>query len=248
MLKDKFSLRKDIPVLLLIVILWVGAVIFVPGNAAPGSSPKATAAPVITETNKIVKVAAVGDSNTYGAGVDTDNREKNSYPAQLQTLLGDKYQVSNYGVGGTTLISSYEKAFVKTEQFDQSLADNPDIVLIMLGTNDAMGINWDKAKYEQDLLTLVTTYKQLESKPRVYLLTVPFAYSVGGEAFPIDITGETVTNEVVPLIKKIAKQTNTPVIDIYAKTKGYPELFSDKIHPNAVGYTIIAESVYEAIR
>ena len=36
--------------------------------------------------NKI-KVACVGNSVTYGAGIE--NREVNSYPAQLQRMLGD---------------------------------------------------------------------------------------------------------------------------------------------------------------
>lgn len=35
---------------------------------------------------RIIKVACVGNSITYGAGIS--NREKNSYPAQLQYYLG----------------------------------------------------------------------------------------------------------------------------------------------------------------
>ena len=33
-----------------------------------------------------VKVACIGNSITYGSGID--NREQNSYPAQLQRMLG----------------------------------------------------------------------------------------------------------------------------------------------------------------
>ncbi|MEJ0103912.1 MAG: hypothetical protein WDO19_15715 [Bacteroidota bacterium] len=45
-----------------------------------------------------IKIACIGNSITYGAYID--NREQNSYPAQLQTLLGNKYEVTNYGVNG----------------------------------------------------------------------------------------------------------------------------------------------------
>ena len=40
-----------------------------------------------------IKVACVGNSVTWGMTI-TD-REKNCYPAQLQKMLGDKYEVRN---------------------------------------------------------------------------------------------------------------------------------------------------------
>jgi lysophospholipase L1-like esterase len=53
--------------------------------------------------NKI-KVACIGASITYGATIE--NREQNSYPAQLQKMLGNNYQVTNYGVSGTTMLKN----------------------------------------------------------------------------------------------------------------------------------------------
>ena len=50
-----------------------------------------------------IRVASVGDSITYGFGTAW-NRGNDSYPAQLQALLGGEYQVLNYGVTGTTLL------------------------------------------------------------------------------------------------------------------------------------------------
>ena len=46
-----------------------------------------------------IRVACVGDSITAGAGA-----EGKPYPKQLQALLGDKWLVNNYGVGGRTLL------------------------------------------------------------------------------------------------------------------------------------------------
>ena len=42
-----------------------------------------------------IKVACVGNSITYGSGVA--DREVNAYPVKLQGMLGDKYEVGNFG-------------------------------------------------------------------------------------------------------------------------------------------------------
>ena len=43
-----------------------------------------------------IKVACVGNSITYGIGVA--NPEVNAYPVKLQGMLGDKYEVGNFGM------------------------------------------------------------------------------------------------------------------------------------------------------
>jgi len=204
--------------------------------------------PVQATENRKIKVAAVGDSNTFGAGVAADNYEKNTYPSQLQTLLGSKYDVFNYGVSGTTLINDSDAPYVRTDYYTKSQTINPDIVLIMLGTNDSTSLRWNSIKYEQDLLAMINTYKHLTSKPQVYLLTVPFAYINGNEALPTDINGDTISNQVVPIIKRVAQHSNTRVIDVYSVTKNHQELFPDKIHANAEGYGIIATQVYKELK
>ena len=45
-----------------------------------------------------IKIACIGNSITYGAKVA--NRENNAYPEQLQAMLGNQYQVRNFGVSG----------------------------------------------------------------------------------------------------------------------------------------------------
>ena len=49
-----------------------------------------------------IRVACVGNSITYGEKIP--NREKQSYPAQLGRLLGEKWEVRNFGVTGATLL------------------------------------------------------------------------------------------------------------------------------------------------
>ncbi len=56
------------------------------------------------------KIACVGDSITFGSGIP--NREKLSYPAQLSALLGDDYEVRNFGVSGATMLENGDKPTV----------------------------------------------------------------------------------------------------------------------------------------
>ena len=45
-----------------------------------------------------IKVACVGNSVTYGYGIE--NRETNCYPAQLQQMLGDATKWRTSGIAG----------------------------------------------------------------------------------------------------------------------------------------------------
>lgn len=59
--------------------------------------------PAVIRAEKTQKVACVGNSITYGAGIA--GRENNSYPAQLQQLPGEGYRVENFGHNGATAAS-----------------------------------------------------------------------------------------------------------------------------------------------
>ena len=60
---------------------------------------------------EIIRVACVGNSVTYGLGIS--NREQYAYPVQLQQLLGDNYEVGNFGHSGATLLRIGHKPYHK---------------------------------------------------------------------------------------------------------------------------------------
>ncbi len=122
-----------------------------------------------------IRVACVGDSITYGAGIK--DREHNSYPAQLQKLLGDGYEVRNFGVNGRTLLSKGDLPYVKERTYQDALAFKPNIVVIKLGSNDSKPQNWKHAdEFEADYKKLVESFRDLPTKPKVYLCTPVPAY------------------------------------------------------------------------
>lgn len=200
------------------------------------SKPQQTA-----DLDKPVRIACVGDSITFGAGIK--DRVSNCYPAQLQALLGDEYIVNNFGVNGATLLKEGNKPYWKHKAFSDALAYKPNVVVIKLGTNDTKPENWQhRDQFVADYKAFIRAFRDLDTNPTVYLCNpVP----VVGDRWGIN--DETVREEVMPLIHQIAKETGATIIDLYMPLKDKPELFPDKVHPNAQGATIIAETVKAGI-
>jgi lysophospholipase L1-like esterase len=189
---------------------------------------------------KLIRIACIGDSITFGAGVE--KREKNAYPYVLGAMLGEDYDVRNYGHSGATMVTNGNLPYTELQVYKDAQTFMPDIVIIKLGTNDSKHYNWNKEKYISDYKNLVNTFKKLKSKPKIWVcLPVP-VYETRW-----DIRAEIVDNEVIPAIKEVAKELNLPIIDLYAPLSNKPELFPDKIHPNADGAKIIATTVYEVL-
>ncbi len=189
-----------------------------------------------------VRVACVGDSITFGSGVE--DREKNAYPAVLGRLLGEGYEVRNFGVGGATAQKRGDKPYWTLDAYKDVSEFDPQVVVIKLGTNDTKPQNWHGAEwYEADLQAMVTHFQELPQKPRVFLCTPA---PVHKDAFGIRET--VVRDEVVPAVRKVSEQSETPVIDLYAALKDAGDAFPDGVHPNAAGAKMIAEAVAKALR
>lgn len=189
----------------------------------------------------VVRVACIGDSITFGAGVK--DRDKNCYPAVLGRLLGEKYEVRNFGVSGATLMARGDKPYIKEKAWQAAKDFKPNIVIIKLGTNDTKPHNWKhEADFVSDLKQMIAELQSLESKPAIKLCNpVP--------AFPgnFGIADDRIKGGVLPKIAAVAKETGLPVIDLYGTLAGKAELVPDKVHPNVEGAKIIAETVHRAL-
>ena len=189
----------------------------------------------------VVRVVCVGDSITYG--YEVENRETNSYPAVLGRLLGQKFETKNFGVNGATLLKKGDHPYWKEPAFKAVDKYQPNAVIIKLGTNDSKRQNWKyKNDFEPDLRALIDHFQTLPSKPRIWLC---FPAPVIESRW--DVNKEIVRDEIMPKIRKVAADKGLPAIDLYSALKDKPQLFSDKIHPNAVGARLIARTVYAAL-
>lgn len=191
--------------------------------------------------NKVIRVACVGDSITDGgaSAITTDS----SYPGQLGLLLdGKKYEVYNCGKGGATAMKkpNVVPSYWSTDEFKLAKSCEPNIVIIMLGTNDIVNENWlDNATFETDLTALVQVFLDMPSVNEVYLCTPPSAYDSNHPALLRDYA--------VPIVKSIAEELNVPLVDMYAATQGHSNWYKDGIHPNDAGAVEFASILYREV-
>ena len=125
---------------------------------------------VIADDTSPIRVACLGDSITAGARVDAKSE---SYPARLQKLLGDNFEIRNFGIGGATLIKTGRPNI--WNNLDAVKKFEPHIAIISLGTNDTVGgsrKNWEQIeRFDNDYSELIKTLAELKSKPQIVLCT-----------------------------------------------------------------------------
>lgn len=194
------------------------------------------------------RIACVGDSITYGATIR--DKSHDSYPAQLGTMLGRKYTVKNFGASGYTLQESCDRPYTSHKRYRKSLDFQPDVVLIMLGTNDTKPYNWISTEaFQDDYRQLILSYQELPSKPDVILMTPASVFPENfSPAKPYKIRAG-VAGEAAKAVRELAEELGLPFIDIHEVTASHPEFFlQDGVHPNELGAQTIARTVCEALK
>jgi lysophospholipase L1-like esterase len=200
-----------------------------------------------------VRVACVGDSITFGVCIQ--NWPHDSYPAMLGRLLGTGWDVRNFGVSGATMLTKSDLPYVKQKPHDDAVAFAPDIVVIMLGTNDSKHrgdgsldsenapMNWsNKADFVPDYEAMIAEFRKANPAVKVYLcLPTPCFPGRWG------INEKTIHDEVIPLIRQVAKSVNASIIDLNSPFAEKKNLFPDTVHPNAAGAGLMAATVYQAL-
>ena len=128
-----------------------------------------------------LRIACVGDSITAGLNAGHGTA---SYPAQLQTLLGAHYVVENFGVPEKSVTTcrvpsgaTRHEAYSNTSAYTRALAYNADVVVIMLGTNDA-GCPWEiaEAGFAPNYEAIIDAFSAAGDEPTILLATPPPLY------------------------------------------------------------------------
>jgi len=191
-----------------------------------------------------IKIACVGNSITYGAGVE--NREQNCYPAQLQNMLGEEYEVRNFGHSGATLLRNGHNPYNKLPEYKQALEFNADKTIIHLGVNDTDPRNWPNFQDEfiPNYIQLINDFKTVNPKAEVLIcLLTPIR-----PGHPRFKSGTRDWQwQIQDAIRTISEITDCKIIDLHAPLYPHPELIPDNIHPNAKGATLIAKAAYEVV-
>ena len=197
-----------------------------------------------SKKQKTVRVACIGNSITYGTGIA--DRTNDSYPSQLQRLLGSNYQVGNFGKPGATLLYHGHRPYVKQEEFKEAIAFKGDIAVIHLGINDTDPRNWPNYRDEfvKDYLSIMDSLRAANPKVRIILARMtPIA-----DRHPRFVSGTKQWHgEIQTAIETVAHVSGAELIDFYEPLYPYPYLLPDAIHPNPEGAGILAKTVYSGI-
>ena len=191
-----------------------------------------------------IKVSCVGNSITYGMRIE--NREQDSYPVQLQRMLGDRYEVGNFGKSGATLLRHGHRPYFEQEEFRQAMDFAGDIVVIHLGINDTDPRNWPhfQDEFVGDYLALVDSLRSVNPKARFIIARM----TPIGSTHSRFISGTKVWHgQIQEAIETVAHAAGAELIDFYEPLYRYPWMFPDAIHPNVEGAGILAKTVYSGI-
>ncbi len=184
------------------------------------------------------RIACVGASITAGFG--TTNPVKDNYAVQMQILLGPAYDVRNFGVGGCTMMKQGDRPYWSEPSYREALAFNPAIVVIDLGGNDSKAINWKhKEEFAADTRTLITSFRVLPSHPRV-LLCLPMPSFTPPSS---EINDDVITKEQIPIMRQVAFETGTELIDQHTPFIDKKIWLADGVHPNTEGAALMAKVI-----
>lgn len=191
-----------------------------------------------------IKVACIGNSITYGACLD--DREHDAYPAQLQRMLGNSYEVGNFGKSGATLLLRGHRPYMQQEEYRQAVNFKADIAVIHLGINDTDPRDWPNYRddFVGDYLTLIDSLRASNPKMRVLVARL----TPIGDRHPRFVSGTKIwLEDIQQVIPLIARMAGAELIDFHQPLYAYPSLLPDALHPNSEGAGLLAKTVFSAI-
>lgn len=213
-----------------------------------------------TAYNEDIKIFCAGDSITYG--VRNGDLNPVPYTNVLDQLLGEGYHVYNGGQSGATFYGTVNNYSDPTfnRHYEYAAEYQPDIVILMLGTNDAV-----VRKYTTEercvkggdaynaYVELIQYFQGLESAPQVILATVPWS------SYITDNSVETYYNNCVAMQKAVAEELGLNVLDMAALTAEWPAYdetsetnyeysATDHLHYSSVAYEEMAEYAYSVVK
>ncbi len=190
------------------------------------------------------KVACIGNSITYGFKLP--DREHVAYPYQLQQMLGEAYEVGNFGHSGATLLRRGHNPYHKLPEFRAALDFKPDIAVIHLGVNDTDPRDWPDYNDEfiRDYLAIIDSLRGVNPDVRILIAELSplraghYRFRTGTRDWRLEIQKR---------IRSVAEIAGVELIDFDTPLRDRQNLIFDNIHPNAEGATIMAEAVRGAL-
>mmetsp|Transcript_18767 Transcript_18767/g.53019 ORF Transcript_18767/g.53019 Transcript_18767/m.53019 type:complete len:314 (-) Transcript_18767:207-1148(-) len=228
----------------------------------------------LSESAEPVRIACIGDSVTEGTGLSDPMAD--SYPVQLAAFLRahgyPSADVRNFGQGGAGVLKRGCNPFWDTDQYGDALAFDPDVLVVLLGTNDSRKEFWGndpaaslhvrerilasladeeendapvhgELEFEQDLEELVEIFARMPAEPQIFLCTpVPVFHGNGW------LDQEILRTEIAPRIRCVAARSRLRAVELLDSSLAQrPDLFPDGVHPSAAGAGEVAALVGQVL-
>lgn len=188
-----------------------------------------------------LRVACVGNSITEGFGLDNPATE--AYPAILGNLLGDQFEVKNFGLSCRTVLSKGDYPWMQEPQFSELKAFAPEYIVIKLGTNDSKDYNWKyKNEFQKDLETMIDTFMGFYPLSPCIIICTPVPVLSDNNKW--GLRDKIIKKEIIPIIKQVAIEKNLVVIDLHTKINKSLYL-PDNVHLNTEGSKYLAKKIYD---
>lgn len=205
----------------------------------------------MSEGEEQIRIACIGDSITFGFAF---TNPEDSYPAVLQTQLGEDYEVRNFGNSGRCVIKSSRKedeprAYFYMKEHQAALDFKPHVVICNLGINDLMDYDEKSAEFVPDYKELLTEYRKLETNPRI-IVWQKLAPLMEGQLFYGSKNVALINDGISEVVKELNKQAlNTDfqkieTLDMSKPLADEKYFLDDHLHPNELGAKKIAEVSY----
>lgn len=211
-------------------------------------------AALVSVSSAQTRVACIGDSITYGARIA--DRGSLSYPARLQHRLGEDYEVRNFGLSGRTIRRGSDLPFIEEQAFQDAIQWQPDVAIVLLGTNDtalsAERPNWIEGyDFTEDVAALTDPLRRSNPSIRVLIATSPkIAHDTPG-------LSEDIVEDMQARIPRLAEvrsqlrrivRANGDFEFVELSRHLSTEEYSDGFHPNARGADRLAVRMVTAIQ
>lgn len=191
-----------------------------------------------------IRVACIGNSVTYGYG--HRHPAQTSYPTLLSQMLGDGYEVRNFGHSGATLLNRGHRPYTRQQAYRDAVTFAPDKAIIHLGLNDTDPRNWPNWRddFIPDYLALIDTLRAANPDVEVWVCRMTPIFH-GHSRFKSGTRDWHA--QIQQAIEKVALLADVHLIDLHEPLYHRPDLFADALHPNPEGAEILARTVYTAM-
>ncbi len=186
-----------------------------------------------------LKYVALGDSLTAGVGV-TNFQE--TYPYLFAEALPNSVTLINLANPGVT---SKE---VLQNQVNQALAEKPDLITILIGTNDIHNLV-SPERFGENYSQIIGQLNNTGAK--IVLINIPYLGAPSLVYFPYNYLLNFRINQFNQVIEQLAATNHLGFIDLYSKT--YSQFSSsdqfytkDLFHPNQKGYILIQQIINDS--